>query len=130
MLNDIINDGIILVDKNEGETSFDVVRKAKKFFKKKKVGHAGTLDPFATGVLPIALNEGTRLIPFLNEEPKRYESILMLGEETTTDDCTGNVISKYPWGEVRREALELAFQSFCGRIQQVPPMFSAIKYKG
>jgi tRNA pseudouridine55 synthase len=123
-------DGFLIVDKPEGITSLDVVREVKRRLGVRKAGHIGTLDPFATGVLPIALNEGTKLIPFLNEEPKRYEGILMLGEETTTDDCTGDVISKYPWGGVCREALEIAFQSFCGRIQQVPPMFSAVKVDG
>ncbi len=123
-------DGFLIVDKPEGITSLDVVREVKRRLGIRKAGHIGTLDPFATGVLPIALNEGTKLIPFLDEEPKRYEGTLTLGEETATDDCTGKIISRSPWGEATRGALEPAFQSFCGTIQQVPPMFSAVKVDG
>ena len=90
-------DGFLIVDKPEGITSLDVVRQVKRRLGIKKAGHMGTLDPFATGVLPVALGEGTRLIPFLSEEPKRYEGTLKLGEETTTDDPTGEVISRRPW---------------------------------
>ncbi|OGP86790.1 MAG: tRNA pseudouridine(55) synthase TruB [Deltaproteobacteria bacterium RBG_16_48_10] len=123
-------DGFLIVDKAEGITSLDVVREVKRRLGVRKAGHVGTLDPFATGVLPVALNEGTKLIPFLSEEPKRYEGTLKLGEETTTDDLTGGVVSKKPWAGVTEEALQTAFQSFSGRIHQIPPMFSAIKVAG
>ena len=98
-------DGFLIVDKPEGITSLDVVREVKRRLKIRKAGHVGTLDPFATGVLPIALNEGTKLIPFLNEDPKRYEGTLKLGEETTTDDLTGEIVSRRPWEGVTPEAL-------------------------
>jgi len=123
-------DGFLIVDKPEGITSLDVVREVKRKLRVGKAGHVGTLDPFATGVLPVALNEGTRLIPFLNDEPKRYEGTLKLGEETTTDDLTGEIISKRPWRLVTSEELRKAFQSFSGKIQQTPPMFSAVKVEG
>ena len=122
--------GFLIVDKPEGITSLDVVREVKRRLKIRKAGHVGTLDPFATGVLPIALNEGTKLVPFLNEEPKRYEGTLKLGEETTTDDLTGEVVSRMPWEEVTPEGLPLVFRSFTGSIRQIPPMFSAVKIKG
>jgi tRNA pseudouridine55 synthase len=123
-------DGFLIVDKPEGITSLDVVREVKRRLGVQKAGHVGTLDPFATGVLPIALNEGTKLIPFLNEEPKRYKGILRLGEETTTDDPTGEVVSRGPWEGITPETLQLAVRSFSGKIQQIPPMFSAIKIQG
>jgi tRNA pseudouridine55 synthase len=123
-------DGFLIVDKPEGITSLDVVREVKRRLKIRKAGHVGTLDPFATGVLPIALNEGTKLVPFLNEDPKRYEATLKLGEETTTDDLTGEIVSRRPWEGVTSETLTLVFQAFTGSIRQVPPMFSAVKIKG
>ena len=123
-------DGFLVVDKPEGMTSLDVVRRIKRRLSIRKAGHIGTLDPFATGVLPIALNEGTKLIPFLNDEPKRYEGTLKLGEETSTDDLTGYLLSRGSWQEVTCERLELVAQSLCGRIRQTPPMYSAVKMNG
>jgi tRNA pseudouridine55 synthase len=123
-------DGFLIVDKPEGITSLDVVREVKRRLKVRKAGHVGTLDPFATGVLPIALNEGTKVVPYLNEEPKWYEGTLKLGEETTTDDLTGEIVSRRSWEGVTPETLTLVFQSFTGSIRQIPPMFSAVKIKG
>ncbi len=123
-------DGVLVVDKPGGISSFGVVKEIKHRFRLKKVGHIGTLDPFATGVLPIVINEGTKLAPFLTEEPKQYEAILKLGEETTTDDPTGEVVHKSPWEEVTPEEILSVFQHFLGKIRQKPPMFSAIKIKG
>src|SRR5512139_656163 len=123
-------DGLLIVDKPEGITSLDVVREVKLRLGVKKAGHIGTLDPFATGVLPIAINEGTKLVPFLEEGSKEYEVTLKLGEETTTDDWTGKVVMSKPWEGVRPEKLEALIQSFLGKIRQIPSMFSAIKMKG
>jgi len=123
-------DGILIVDKPEGITSLDVVREMKHRFGLKKAGHIGTLDPFATGVLPIVVNEGTKLVPFLEDGPKEYEVTLKLGEETTTDDWTGQVVTKQEWKEVRPETVELLLQTFLGKIHQIPPMFSAVKVQG
>jgi tRNA pseudouridine55 synthase len=124
------SDGLLIVDKPGGITSLDVVRRAKRRLGVKKAGHVGTLDPFATGVLPVALGEGTKLIPFLSDEPKRYEGTLKLGEETTTDDLTGEVISRKPWSGVTSEEIEEATRLFVGKILQIPPMFSAVKMAG
>ncbi len=123
-------DGLLIVDKPEGMISLDVVRRIKSQFGLEKAGHIGTLDPFATGVLPIVINEGTKLVPFLEESPKEYEVILKLGEETTTDDCTGKVISRQEWKDIRPERVEALLHTFSGRIHQIPPMFSAVKIQG
>ncbi len=122
--------GILVVDKPNGITSLDVVRFIKHRFHVKKAGHIGTLDPFATGVLPVVLNEGTKLVPFLNESPKEYEVTLKLGEETLTDDFTGEVVFRGSWGGVSEEKIEEILQTFVGKIHQIPPMFSAIKLQG
>jgi len=123
-------DGLLIVDKPEGMTSLEVVKEVKRRFCVKKAGHIGTLDPFATGVLPVVINEGTKLVPFLEEEPKEYEAILKLGEETTTDDLTGKVACRESWEHVTPELIHIVFQNFLGRIQQIPPMFSALKVHG
>ncbi len=123
-------DGLLLVDKPEGITSLEVVRKVKHRLGVKKAGHIGTLDPFATGVLPVVINEGTKLVPFLEEGPKEYEATLKLGEETTTDDCTGQVVLKQEWERVQAEKIDPLIRSFYGKMQQTPPMFSAIKLRG
>lgn len=123
-------DGLLIVDKPDGITSLDVVREIKHRFGVKKAGHIGTLDPFATGVLQIVLNEGTKLVPFLNENPKEYDVVLKLGEETTTDDWTGEVVQNKPWEGIPLEKIEALIHSFIGKIHQIPPMFSAIKIQG
>ncbi|MGQ9646671.1 MAG: tRNA pseudouridine(55) synthase TruB [Thermodesulfobacteriota bacterium] len=123
-------DGLLIVDKPEGLTSLDVVRQVKRQLGAKRAGHIGTLDPFATGVLPIAIDEGTKLIPFINDEPKEYEATLKLGEETATDDLTGKVISSRGWENLSLEVIRSSFQIFLGRIRQIPPMFSAVKREG
>jgi len=123
-------DGILIVDKPEGITSLDVVRAVKYRFGLRKAGHIGTLDPFATGVLPIVMNEGTKLVPFLEEGPKEYEVTLKLGEETTTDDCTGQVVLKQDWRDIQPERIETLLHTFWGKIHQIPPMFSAVKVQG
>ncbi len=123
-------DGLLVVDKPEGITSLDVVREIKHRFGVKKAGHIGTLDPFATGVLPIVINEGTKLVPFLREGPKEYEVTLRLGEETNTDDWTGKVVMSKPWEGVQPEKVAALIHTFLGKIRQTPPMFSAIKMQG
>jgi tRNA pseudouridine55 synthase len=123
-------DGILVVDKPEGITSLDVAREIKHRFGVRKAGHIGTLDPFAIGVLPIVINEGTKLVPFLREGPKEYEVTLKLGEETDTDDWTGKVVMSKPWKGVQPEKIEALVQTFFGKIHQRPPMFSAVKING
>jgi tRNA pseudouridine55 synthase len=123
-------DGLLIVDKPEGMISLDVVKQIKRRFHVKKAGHIGTLDPFATGVLPVVMNEGTKLVPFLEEGPKVYDAILKLGEETTTDDSTGKVVFRGSWEHVTPELIHTVLRDFSGKIQQVPPMFSAVKVNG
>ena len=123
-------DGLLIVDKPEGITSLDVVREIKHRFGLKKAGHMGTLDPFATGVLPVAINDGTKLIPFLGDGPKEYAVTLKLGEETDTDDWTGKMVISQGWEGVRPERIEAVLDAFLGKIGQIPPMFSAIKMHG
>jgi tRNA pseudouridine55 synthase len=123
-------DGLLIVDKPEGMASLEVVKEVKRRFHVKKAGHVGTLDPFATGVLPVVMNEGTKLVPFLEEEPKEYEALMKLGEETTTDDLTGEVTVSRAWEHVTPELIQTVSQDFLGRIQQIPPMFSALKIHG
>lgn len=123
-------DGLLIVDKPQRMSSLDVVRVIKARFNIRKAGHIGTLDPFATGVLPIVLNEGTKLVPFLQEEPKEYEAVMRLGEETSTDDLTGEVVRSGSLEGITSEIIREVIRSFSGRIRQVPPMFSAVKVKG
>lgn len=123
-------DGLLIVDKPEGFTSLEVVRQVKRQFHIKKAGHIGTLDPFATGVLPVVINEGTKLVPFLEEEPKEYEAVMKLGEETSTDDLTGEVISRKPWEDISPRVIYSIFHTFSGKVGQIPPSFSAVKVQG
>jgi len=123
-------DGFIVVDKPAGMTSHDVVSVVRRLAGMKKVGHTGTLDPFATGVLPVALGEGTKAIPFLDESVKEYLAVMRLGESTDTQDCTGNIIRQGVWQGVTPDLVREAAAHFLGRGSQVPPMFSALKRNG
>ncbi|MFH1350751.1 MAG: tRNA pseudouridine(55) synthase TruB [Pseudomonadota bacterium] len=123
-------DGIILMDKNESITSFDVVKRVRKVLKINKVGHAGTLDPFATGLLIILLGQGTKLSPFLMDTHKVYQATMRLGIKTETQDLTGRVIQTKPVPKFEREYIKEIARGFIGEIEQVPPVFSALKYKG
>ena len=122
-------DGLLLIDKPAGITSFEVVRRARRALEVKKVGHLGTLDPFATGLLPLALGEATKLAQFLLEETKTYLAVMKLGVETDTQDLTGRITAEsnvLPTpAEVRRAAA-----GFVGEIQQVPPRYSAVHHEG
>ncbi len=125
-------DGILVVDKPSGISSFGVVRQVKRWLRIKKVGHTGTLDPFASGVLPLAINEGTKTVPFLMEEQKEYEAVLKLGVETDTYDRTGRVTATIDLDRFRldEENIKRVMRGFIGRIEQIPPMFSAVKHRG
>jgi tRNA pseudouridine55 synthase len=123
-------DGILLIDKPAGITSAGVVREVKRRLRVAKVGHLGTLDPFATGLLPLALGEGSKVVPFLNQEDKAYEGLISLGRATDTLDATGETteIAEVPSFDVAW--LEAVAERFRGDISQVPPMFSALKRSG
>lgn len=122
--------GFLVIDKPVGISSHDVVNRVRRILGTKKVGHTGTLDPFATGVLPIALGEATKAIQFLDEGEKTYEAIIRLGVITDTLDVTGTVLQECDPSETGRHQLLKAVDSLTGEISQIPPMYSAIKQGG
>jgi len=121
---------IVAIDKPEGWTSFDVVNKLRGLTKVKKVGHAGTLDPFATGVLLICFAGATKQVNKLMELEKEYQGTFELGVETASHDVTGKVIAQYPVPNLSRDQIEQAAKHYAGDIMQTPPMFSALKREG
>jgi tRNA pseudouridine55 synthase len=123
-------DGIFNVDKPAGLTSFGVVAAVRRLSGEKRVGHAGTLDPDATGVLPVCLGKGTRVVEYLSEAGKSYRATIRLGVTTDTYDASGTVTTTSDISGITREQVETALDSFRGRIQQTPPMFSALKSAG
>ncbi len=121
--------GILVIDKPAGWTSMDVCAKLRGMFHEKRVGHAGTLDPMATGVLPVFLGRATRAVEFAADSDKEYIAGLKLGVTTNTQDITGEIVEERP-ADVSREQLWAVLEGFTGDIQQVPPMYSAIKIGG
>lgn len=121
--------GWVVVDKPLGPTSSDVVNKVRRAFNAQKAGHAGTLDPLATGVLPIALGEATKTVPFVIDATKGYRFTIRFGEQTATDDAEGEVVGRSPVRPSDAE-IEAMLPRFQGPIEQVPPAFSAIKVDG
>ena len=121
--------GILIVNKPAGWTSQDVAAKLRGVFHEKRVGHGGTLDPMATGVLPIFIGRATRAVPFFEHADKVYEAELRLGLVTDTQDITGRTLEEHPV-DITSEQLEAALAQFRGEIQQIPPMYSAIKVNG
>ena len=122
--------GVIVVDKPPGITSAKVVARVKKWLKARKAGHTGTLDPFATGVLVCCINRATKLSRFFLHGKKKYEAVLHLGVETDTQDSTGIVTNACHHVEFSKKTIESAFKRFEGNIQQLPPVYSALKHKG
>jgi tRNA pseudouridine55 synthase len=125
-----IGDGILNVNKPAGWTSHDVVAKVRGLLREAKVGHAGTLDPAATGVLPILVNRGTRIAEYLLEWDKDYRAVLRLGQTTDTQDATGTVLASHSLDGLTEEQVRAAIARFQGRISQLPPMYSAVKVDG
>lgn len=124
-------DGLILINKQKGFTSHDVVNVIRKKLNTKKVGHTGTLDPNATGVLPILIGKGTKISKYLMEHDKTYIATLKLGEKTDTGDSEGQVIEeKSIPKDLKKEDINDVLQSFLGKQKQLPPMYSAIKING
>ena len=121
--------GVINVYKEAGYTSHDVIAKMRGILKQKKIGHTGTLDPEATGVLPVCLGQGTKLCDMLTDKTKTYQAVLLLGRETDTQDTTGELLAECPV-EVTPEQVEGAVMSFVGDYAQIPPMYSALKVNG
>lgn len=121
--------GILIIDKPEGWTSMDVCAKLRSIFQEKRVGHGGTLDPMATGVLPVFIGRATRAVEFAEKSDKEYIAGLKLGVITNTQDASGEILEERPVS-VTREELEAALEGFRGDIMQIPPMYSAIKIDG
>src|SRR4051794_24287723 len=123
-------DGLAVIDKPAGCTSHDVVARCRRIFGQRRVGHGGTLDPDATGVLVVALGRATRLLRFLAPLPKSYVAEVVLGTETTTLDDAGEVVAAYDMAGVTLPDVAAAAGAFVGDIEQVPPMVSAVSIGG
>ena len=123
-------DGIINVYKEQGYTSFDVVAKLRGILKQKKIGHTGTLDPMAEGVLIVCLGKATKISEMLIASDKEYAATMQLGISTDTEDITGNVLSTKPYDKLTKDMVLEAVESFVGEYNQLPPMYSAIKKDG
>jgi tRNA pseudouridine55 synthase len=122
--------GILLLDKPAGLTSNAALQVVKKLYQARKAGHTGSLDPLATGLLPICFGEATKISGFLLDADKRYHVFCRLGERTTTGDAEGEVIERLPVETVTAEGIRVAMAGFRGDIEQIPPMYSALKHKG
>ena len=122
--------GFINLFKPPGITSMDALRRVKRTTGQRKVGHGGTMDPLASGVLPVCFGQATRLMDYVVGSPKRYLMEVKLGVTTTTFDAEGEVVETKETSGLHRQSVESALQSFIGRIDQIPPMYSAIKFQG
>jgi tRNA pseudouridine55 synthase len=129
-LSALVMNGILIVDKPAGPTSFDVVRRVRSLLKVEKAGHTGTLDPMATGVLPICVGAATKIAGLISEGRKSYDALIRLGIETDTQDAAGKVIAEGPVPQLTAQLLEAVLAKFRGSYLQVPPMFSAVKVGG
>ena len=123
-------DGIVNVMKPAGMTSHDVVAKLRRIYHTRKVGHTGTLDPDAVGVLPVCIGQATRLVEYLTDKEKTYKTVMKFGSETNTQDASGEVTVTTELPSLSREEFVAVTQQFIGEIQQIPPMYSAIKKDG
>jgi len=122
--------GVVVVDKPSGPTSFDVVRRVKRLFKTKRCGHTGTLDPTATGVLPICIGDATKVATFVSEGEKEYDAQVRFGAVTDTQDAAGRVLETRELGDLTEERVRAELASFVGLVEQTPPMYSARKVDG
>lgn len=125
-----MTDGFLIIDKPAGVTSFSIVALVRRLTGVRRVGHAGTLDPLATGVLPVAIGVATRLIEYLDDSVKVYEAAVRLGVETDTYDADGQVIAERDAAAINAADVEAALRGFTGEIEQVPPRYSALKVAG
>jgi len=122
--------GVLVLDKPKGITSHKAVSEVNKIIKAKRAGHTGTLDPFATGVLPICFDQATKIIPYMKNDFKKYEAVIHIGISTDTLDNTGKVLEERDPGIFNKDVIIDAFSKYKGKIKQIPPMFSAIKKDG
>ncbi len=125
-----IYNGIINIFKEKGFTSHDVVAKMRGILKQKKIGHSGTLDPDATGVLPVLLGNATVLSDMLTDKSKEYEAVMLLGVSTDTQDITGKILEKRDTSNLNKDMVKEIILSFLGEYMQLPPMYSALKVGG
>lgn len=123
-------DGIVNINKAKGVSSHGVVQAVRRLFSHIKAGHSGTLDPMATGVLPVCLGRGTRVVEYMIELPKVYRASVVLGKTTDTEDATGATLETKVIPMLERGHAEEILNNFIGRIEQLPPLYSAVKYKG
>ena len=122
--------GIVLLDKPEGMTSNQACQQIKGLFRARKVGHTGSLDPFATGLLPVCMGEATKVSGYLLDADKRYQARLKLGQATQTGDTEGEVVNEAEVPELEENQIRTVLEGFLGAQKQVPPMYSALKHKG
>jgi len=122
--------GILLLDKPSGMTSNAALQAVKRLYRARKAGHTGSLDPLATGLLPLCFGEATKVSGFLLDADKRYRVVCRLGERTTTADAEGEVLERRPVGNISEASLRKVLEGFVGEIEQIPPMYSAVKHKG
>jgi tRNA pseudouridine55 synthase len=122
--------GFAVIDKPKGMTSHDIVAKLRKHFGTKRVGHAGTLDPMATGVLVVGINNGTKFLSYITNGKKKYLATIQLGTSTVTDDAEGEILYQRSTDEIDDQAIQLILAAMIGEIQQVPSQVSAIKVQG
>ena len=123
-------DWIVNINKANGVSSHGVVQVVRRLFSHIKAGHSGTLDPMATGVLPVCLGRGTRVVEYMIELPKVYRASVVLGKTTDTEDATGATLETKDIPMLERDQVEEILRNFTGRIEQLPPLYSAVKYKG
>lgn len=128
-MNDALN-GILVIDKPQDMTSHDVVAILRRKLKTKKIGHTGTLDPMATGVLPVCIGRATKVVDYLSDRKKGYACKMILGASTDTQDRWGEILLKGDYSTLTAQEVELAVLSFVGEINQIPPMYSALKVNG
>jgi tRNA pseudouridine55 synthase len=123
---------LLVIDKPSGPSSFTVCKRVRALLARRgeKVGHGGTLDPFASGVLPVCIGEGTKVLPFLLDADKGYEAVVRFGVETDTLDCTGKVLAEHGLAGLAGDGIAVALAQFRGVITQMPPMYSALKHDG
>lgn len=122
--------GILLLDKRYGISSNRALQEVKRLFNANKAGHTGSLDPMATGLLPLCFGEATKVSAMMLDDNKRYQVVVKLGEKTDTGDAEGKIIEKKPVPELTQDQIERCLQKFIGEIDQIPPMYSALKHNG
>ncbi|HYH02522.1 MAG TPA: tRNA pseudouridine(55) synthase TruB, partial [Bacillota bacterium] len=122
--------GLLIIHKERGMTSHQVVAHLRRILKQSRIGHTGTLDPEATGVLVVGLGEGTRSFQFLAEDTKEYNAQIILGQATDTQDATGTVLEEHPQMQISSAQIDQAVHGFLGEVAQLPPMYSAVKVSG